>query len=203
MLEDGVFICFVRGAELSVKDKDKYLKEYPFLKEPKYKIYNSIYKDFHPLLRSINGIIEKKYEIEVDADEYVITEIRERLYKDIHRLEIFHKVNPINDVKFVAYLTYWIKELKPFRNILFSSPSIPSRYTNEIMAMYIGFFFLERSARKLKDQKQEERVIDNLIHIFASEIEEFRYSLRYRIASPSSICMFFNFVKRFSYLESN
>lgn len=98
-------------------------------------------------------------------------------FEDIRRLKEFHKLEHINNIKIVAYMSYWILNRKPIQVIEMDKKLV---YVNErfVLAYILNFLgdtedhILERSNLGLK-----------------SFSETFFYFLKYRLVSANSLEM--------------
>ncbi len=129
---------------------DKFLEEFA-QKNPKFiQRYVSIYKDLEIFVKQTNMFNH------VRIDPLVLGYALFNYFEDIIRLKEFHHVGHVNNIKIVAYTSYWLLRMKPLQVADSTENAI---YINErfVLSYILSFFekdelggILERKNQGLK-----------------------------------------------------
>lgn len=136
-------------------------------------------KRFMALLEDMNAYIERSNFVnKVVVNELVLGYALVDYFEDIRRLKIFHKVDHINNLKIVAYTSYWLLRRKPMQVIGQEKELI---YVNE---KFVLAYILDSLSNEQKG---------NIILRDNSGLQSFResllYFLKYRYTSATSLEM--------------
>lgn len=135
------------------------------------------FKDrFVSLLTGMNSFIKAAgLEGKVAVNELALGYALLDYFEDIRRLKEFHKVNHINNIKIVAYTSYWILRRKPLQ-ILEQEKEL--MYINE---RYIAAYILDHLS------EDGDHILNRTNSGLKSFSESLFYFLKYRFLSANSL----------------
>ena len=134
---------------------------------------------FTALLEDMNAYIQNSnYKDKVFVNELILGYALVDYFEDIRRLKIFHNVKHINNVKIIAYISYWLLRRKPIQVLEQKKELI---YVNE---KFVLAYILDSLSREEKG---------NILLRNNKGLESFResllYFLKYRYTSATSLEM--------------
>ncbi|MDR2596845.1 MAG: hypothetical protein LBC76_05930 [Treponema sp.] len=139
-----------------------------------------IEKRLEVLLEMLKNFISKNnYENKVIINELTLIHSLFDYFADISRLKSFHHIEKVNEVKILAYESYWFLRRKPLQQLENNEESL---YVNEQ-------FILTRMLKFLSDEKDKENLLlhEKKMRFFRDTLY---YYIKYRNLSPQAIEFF-------------
>jgi len=139
-----------------------------------------IEKRLETLLEILKKFVEKAgYNDKVTINELALTNTVLDYFADISRLKSFHHIEAVNEIKIMAYESYWFLHRKPLQQLV-NDPEI--LYVNEQ-------FILTRIIQFLTDDDDKKYVLlhEEKMRFF---IDSLFYNLKYRNLTAQSIEFF-------------
>lgn len=129
--------------------------------------YRILYQEIKEFLESAG--IEKK----VRVDEVVLMHAVLDYYSDVSRQKQFHKIDHINDMKSMAYETFWFLRRKPLQTLENPEQSELLAFVNEKFAFSRIAYFLVGSGKGAALGEEHKKG-------FLNYLDTFYYFLKYR-----------------------
>jgi hypothetical protein len=138
-------------------------------------------KRYVEILDSLYEFIKQfDYSEKVRVNEFTLGYILFDYFADISRLKLFHKIDKVNEIKILAYESYWLLRRKPLQSIKDDKETI---FVNEqfVFTRILQFFNDEKEDRSslLYDRKNLRFFTDSLF-----------YFLKFRTIDAQSIEFF-------------
>lgn len=129
--------------------------------------YRILYQEIKEFLNSAE-IADK-----VRVDEVILMHALLDYYSDVSRLKQFHKVEHINDMKSIAYETFWFLRRKPLQTLENPEQSELLAFINEKFAFSRIAYFLVGSGKGAALSEEHKKG-------FLNYLDTFYYFLKYR-----------------------
>lgn len=129
--------------------------------------YRILHQEIKEFLES--AAIEKK----VRVDEVILMHAVLDYYSDVSRQKQFHKVDHINDMKSIAYETFWFLRRKPLQILENEEQSELLAFVNEKFAFSRIAYFLVGSGKGAVLDEEHKKA-------FLNYLDTFYYFLKYR-----------------------
>jgi len=125
------------------------------------------------------------------VDFYALKDVEKRYYRDVERLNMFHRMNGISSQKVAGYCTYWLCKLRPIsviQNSEYANRPNTSKFVNECFALYVAFGHINSDL--------DLRGCASGIILDDDTLDSFLYSLRYRVVSGDALAIMFDMARK-------
>lgn len=150
----------------------------------------SIYSDYGELMEEFTEVVIRnryaflhkeceeflqglKLQNEVRVDEVLLMHAVLDYFSDVSRLKKFHHINHINEIKVIAYESFWLLRRKPLQ-------VVSGRADSDLLAFVNEKFVFSRIAAFLVEEKMDQVLRKKDKKAFLNYLDTLYYFLKYR-----------------------